>query len=124
MAFQKAPRHGRGACAEARCRMTDRSSPTGGRFAMRLRLARVALLWERLWPRCWLALAALGTFLTLGLFDVLPELPGFLHTAILIGLGAAFAFGLAAVFGRAVIPDALSARRRIERASGLQHRPL
>ena len=104
--------------------MTDRSSLSGGRFAMRLRLARFALLWERVWPPCWPALAALGTFLVLGLFDVLPNLPGFLHAAILIGHGAAFAIGLAAAFGRTVIPDAFSARRRIERASELQHRPL
>ncbi len=104
--------------------MTDRSSLSGGRFAMRLRLARFALLWERVWPPCWPALAALGAFLVLGLFDVLPSLPGLLHAAILIGLGAAFAIGLAAAFGKTVIPDAFSARRRIERASGLQHRPL
>jgi uncharacterized protein (TIGR02302 family) len=104
--------------------MTDRSSLTGGRFAMRLRLARFALLWERVWPPCWPALAALGTFLVLGLFDVLPNLPSLLHAAILIGLGAAFAIGLAAAFGRTVIPDAFSARRRIEQASELQHRPL
>ena len=73
--------------------MTVRSSLTGGRFAMRLRLARFALLWERVWPPCWPALAALGLFLVLGLFDVLPNLPSLLHAAILIGLGAAFAIG-------------------------------
>ena len=43
--------------------MTDRSSLSGGRFAMRLRLARAALLWERVWPPCWPALAVLGVFL-------------------------------------------------------------
>ena len=104
--------------------MTDRSSLSGSRSAMRLRLARFALLWERIWPPCWPALAALGTFLVLGLFDVLPNLPSLLHAAILLGLGAAFAGGLAAAFGRTVIPDAFSARRRIEQASELQHRPL
>ena len=104
--------------------MTDRSSLSGGRFALRLRFARFALLWERVWPPCWPALAALGAFLVLGLFDVLPNLPGLLHAAILIGLGAAFAIGLAAAFGKTVIPDAFSARRRIEQASGLEHRPL
>jgi uncharacterized protein (TIGR02302 family) len=104
--------------------MTDRSSLSGHRFAMRLRLARFALLWERVWPPCWPALAVLGVFLVLGLFDFLPNLLGLLHAAILIGLGAAFAIGLAAAFGKTVIPDAFSARRRIEQASGLQHRPL
>src|SRR5260370_13877712 len=119
-----APRYGQGVRAKARCRMTDRSSLSGSRFAMRLRLACFALLWERVWPRCWPALAALGAFLVLGLFDVLPSLPGLLHAAILIGLGAVFAIGLAAAFGKAAIPDAFAARRRIEQASGLQHRPL
>jgi uncharacterized protein (TIGR02302 family) len=104
--------------------VTDRSTLSGGRFAMRLRLARFALLWERVWPPCWPALAALGAFLVLGLFDVLPSLPGLLHAAILIGLGAAFAIGLARAFVKTVIPDGFSARRRIEQASGLQHRPL
>src|SRR5207237_2175097 len=104
--------------------MTDRSSLSGGRFAMRLRLARFALLWERVWPPCWPALAALGTFLILGLFDLLPNLPGLLHAALLIALRAAFAIGLATAFGKTVIPDAFSARRRIEQESRLQHRPL
>src|SRR5690348_11432330 len=107
-------RYRRTACAEARCRMTERSSLSGYRFAMRLRLARLALLWERVWPRCWPALAALGTFLVLGLFDVLPGLPGFLHAAIFIGLGAAFVVGLALAWGRSAVPDGLAARRRIE----------
>src|ERR1700730_152036 len=104
--------------------MTARSPLPGHRFAMRLRLARLALLWERVWPPCWPALAVLGAFLVLALFDVLPNLPGLLHAAILIGLGAAFAIGLAAAVGKTVIPDAFAARRRIEQASGLQHRPL
>src|SRR6201981_4249811 len=109
-------RSGRGARAEARCRVTDRSSLSVGRFAMRLRLARFALLWERVGPPCWPALAALGAFLVLGLFDILPSLPGLLHAAILIGLGAAFAIGLAAAFGETVHPDAFSARRPIGQA--------
>lgn len=104
--------------------MTDRSSFSGSRFVMRLRLAGLALFWERVWPPCWPALAALGTFLVLALFDLLPSLPGLLHAAILIGLGAAFMAGVAAAFGRTVVPDITSARRRIEQASGLEHRPL
>src|SRR6202023_2615234 len=120
MALWRAPRYGRRARAEARGRMTDRSSLSGGRFAMRLRLARFALLWERVWPPCWPALAALGAFFVLGLFDILPSVPGLLHAAILIGLGAAFAIGSSAAFRKTVIPDAFSACRRIEQASGLQ----
>src|ERR1700751_6413397 len=112
-------RYRRGPCAEARCRMTDRSSLTGGGFAMRLRLVRFALLWERVWPPCWPAVAALGIFLVLALFDLLPNLPGLLHAAVLVCLGAAFVIGAAAAFGRTVLPDIISTRRRIEQASGL-----
>ena len=104
--------------------MNDRSSVSGSRLAVRLRLARAALLWERIWPACWPALAALGAFVVLGLFDVLPQLPGLLHAALLLGLGAAFFLTLAAAFRELVVPDRGVARRRIERASGLQHRPL
>src|SRR5258708_39272709 len=104
--------------------MTDRSSSSGGPFTTRLRLARAALMWERVWPACWPALGVLGLFLVLGLFDLLPNLPGLLHAAILLGLGAAFVITLAATFRRIVVPDRFAARRRIERASGLQHRPL
>src|ERR1700730_6597564 len=104
--------------------MTDRSSFSGGAPAPRPRLARAALMWERVWPACWPALGVLGVFLVLGLFDLLPDLPGPLHAAILLGLGAAFVISLAATFRRIVVPDRFSARRRIEQASGLQHRPL
>ncbi len=65
--------------------MTDRSSDPDAPFLTRLRLARAALLWERVWPACWPALAVLGGFLVLGLFDLLPLLPGPLHAALLLG---------------------------------------
>jgi uncharacterized protein (TIGR02302 family) len=104
--------------------MTDRSSTSDRLFAMRLRLARSGLAWERVWPACWPAVAALGAFLVLALFDVLPSLPGLLHAAALLVLGAAFVTALAAACRRFAIPDGYAARRRIEQASGLQHRPL
>jgi uncharacterized protein (TIGR02302 family) len=104
--------------------MTDRSPTDRASFAMRLRLARAALLWERVWPPCWPMLAVIGTFLVLALFDLLPNLPGLLHTSVLLGLGAAFVISVTAIFRRLVLPDQFAARRRIELASGLQHRPL
>jgi uncharacterized protein (TIGR02302 family) len=104
--------------------MTDRSSDPNARFSTRLRLARTALLWERAWPACWPAFAVLGTFLVLALFDLLPLLPGVLHAALLLGSGAALVIALAAMTRRVVLPDRIAARRRIEQASGLEHRPL
>ena len=101
-------------------------APTGSApmLATRLRLAGAALLWERLWPVCWPALAVLALFLILVLFDLLPLLPGLVHAAILLAFGAGFLLALGIAFRGIVLPDATAARRRIERASGLLHRPL
>ena len=104
--------------------MTDRSSAWDDRLSMRLRLARAALLWERVWPACWPALAGLGAFLVLALFDLLPLLPSVLHVALLLGFGASIAVSVAIITRRIVLPDRIAARRRIEQASGLEHRPL
>ena len=104
--------------------MTDRSSDPDAPFLTRLRLARAALLWERVWPACWPALAVLASFLVLGLFDLLPLLPGPLHTVLLLGSGAAIVVALAVITRRIVLPDRMAARRRLEEASGLEHRPL
>lgn len=93
-------------------------------FANRLRLARVTLFWERVWPACWPALAILCVFLILALFGFLPRLPGVVHGATLLVMGAAFLLALAAAFRGLALPDGSAARRRIERASGLRHRPL
>ncbi len=103
--------------------MTDRPARPQ-RFAHRLRLARGALYWERAWPACWPAVAILCVFLILALFGLLPRLPGVLHGAALLVLGAAFLLALAAGFRGVMWPDGNAARRRIERASGFQHRPL
>ncbi|MGE3783458.1 MAG: DUF4175 family protein, partial [Alphaproteobacteria bacterium] len=46
------------------------------RLALRMRLARTALVWERVWPAAWPALGVLGGFAVVALFDLLPGLPG------------------------------------------------
>ncbi|MGH7054526.1 MAG: DUF4175 family protein, partial [Stellaceae bacterium] len=103
--------------------MSDRLPTATWGFAIRLRLARAALLWERVWPACWPAVLILGVFVVLALFGLLPALPPLLHAALLLGFGAAFIFALGTL--RAIgLPDRTAARRRIERASGLAHRPL
>jgi uncharacterized protein (TIGR02302 family) len=104
--------------------MTDRPSNSVPLFALRMRVARAALIWERVWPACWPALGVLGSLFVLALFDLLPNLPGLLHAAALLGFGAAFFLCLAAAFRKIIVPDRLAARRRIEQASGLEHRPL
>src|SRR5437660_4004529 len=112
--------------------MTDLSgrlaSQGGRRLVLRLKLARAALLWERVWPAAWPALCVLGGFAVLALFDLLSWLPGFGHAGVLAGFGIAFiaavVWGVRRRTDAAVWTDPIAARRRIELASGLAHRPL
>jgi uncharacterized protein (TIGR02302 family) len=103
-------------------------NPSARRLSLRLRLARIAIVWERVWPACWPALGIVGTFAVLALLDLLPQLPGWAHASVLVVFALTFAAALLwawrgpAGFGR--LPDNLAARRRIERSSGLAHRPL
>jgi uncharacterized protein (TIGR02302 family) len=92
--------------------------------ALRLRLAGLAILWERVFPALWPAIAIAGVFLVLALADLFRFMPGWLHAALL----ALFAGGLLVVLGRAAWrirpPGIAASRRRLERASNLVHRPL
>ena len=100
---------------------------TGGgsrRHRVLLRLAGAALLWERLWPRLWPAIAVVGVFVAVALLDVLPALPGWLHVLVLLAFLAAFAGALRYGVAGFRPVDRAAARGRIERDSGLDHRPL
>jgi uncharacterized protein (TIGR02302 family) len=90
----------------------------------RLFLSRAALAWEILWPALWPMLCVAGFFAVAALFDLPSLLPGVAHAAFLAGF--ALAFVGAAIIGlrHLVWPDMLAASRRIERNSGLAHRPL
>ncbi|BAI76665.1 hypothetical protein AZL_e03200 (plasmid) [Azospirillum sp. B510] len=90
----------------------------------RLAQARAALLWERLGPALWAPLSVLGGFLTLALLNVLILLPGWLHGLALLVLAAAFLLSLTLGLRRFRAPAEGEARRRLERDSGLAHRPL
>jgi len=105
-------------------RVPSREYAKPGAPAGRVWRAKLALTWETLWPALWPAVAVLGIFLVLALFDLLPMLPGYAHLAVLVLLGLVL---LAALFrARAAfrLPGYLAARRRIEVASGTEHRPL
>ncbi len=98
--------------------------PAASRLTRRLRLARWVVGWEILWPVLVPPLGLAGIFVALALFDVLPLLPGWLHAVVL----AAFAAGMAASawhgLARLDWPGDDAAARRLERDSGLAHRPL
>lgn len=101
------------------------------RQALRLRrlrrqrlLARAALLFERVWPALWPALGVLALFLCLALLDVLPALPPAAHAILLVAAAAAVATLLVRGLRRLAVPTEAEADRRLERATGLHHRPL
>jgi uncharacterized protein (TIGR02302 family) len=94
------------------------------RLGFRRGLARAAILWERVWPAVAPLLGVLGVFGVIALTGLLPLLPGWLHLIVL----AAFlcAACVAIVWGARQIrlPGEAEGERRLERASGLMHRPL
>lgn len=79
---------------------------------------------EALWPVLWPPLGVIGVFLCLALLDVFLFLPVWVHLAVLVGFTALFLGLLARGLRRLTAPDAAAADRRLERASGLSHRPL
>ncbi len=93
-------------------------------YGRKIARARAALLWERLWPALLPLGGVAGVFLVLSLLDLWRELPGWLH---ILGLAGFAAAGIAALWwaGRGWRPASYEeARRRLERASGFDHRPL
>lgn len=89
-----------------------------------LRLSAAALFVERLWPRLWPLAAVVGTFIALGLSDLLPQLPAMWHAGVL----AVFALAVAAAGAHAwpaLRPvDRRAALQRLDRDARLGHRPL
>jgi hypothetical protein len=87
-------------------------------------LARAALVWEAVWPRLWPALGLLGVFLVLALLGLPPLLPGGWHMLLLAAAAGGFGFLLWRGFRDFRVPGDAAAERRLERHSGLRHRPL
>lgn len=86
--------------------------------------ARLTLFWERAIPALWPPFAALAAFCVLGGLAPTGVLPVWLRWLLTLG----FVIGFAALSRRAARaihwPDEEAARRRIELANGLAHRPL
>jgi hypothetical protein len=89
----------------------------------RLWSAQLTLWWEETWRLAWPLPGLVATFVALALFDLLPLLPGLLHAGLLAFFVAA---GLVIVWRLRDLswPSITDARRRLERDSGLAHRPL
>ena len=94
------------------------------RLAGRRALARLALLFERVWPALWPPLGVIGLFLCAALLGLPQLLSPALHLALLVVTFVAVAVLLVRGFKGLVTPDDAAADRRLEVASGLRHRPL
>ena len=90
----------------------------------RLQVARLAVAWERVWPNIWPAASVVALFLAAAFVDLLPALGPWGHGLALLAFLGAFSWTLWRGARRIVLPTDEDARRRLERDSGLQHRPL
>ena len=95
-----------------------------GRLARWLRLAWAFVLWERMWPLVLPPLCLVGVFLSFALLDLGPMLPGWLHGLVLAGTAGGLAYLLVRAAIGLKLPTWGEAARRLERDSGLAHRPL
>ncbi len=94
------------------------------RLAGRRTLARIAILFERIWPALWPALAVAGLFVVAALLDLPRLLPPWLHIALLLVTPLLVLALLVRGLWHLAAPDDKAADRRLELASGLAHRPL
>jgi uncharacterized protein (TIGR02302 family) len=101
---------------------TDQSSRTARIFERKVWRARIAGVLEQVWLRLWLVLAVVAAFLLVSSAGIWPLLPKLLHMALLGAFGLAFAAALVSL-ARVTWPTREDAIRRIERVSGVPHRP-
>ena len=94
------------------------------RFGLLLALARGAVAWESIWPAIWPLLGVAGLFLAAALSGLLPGLSGWLHSVVLAGFAAAAIAAAVHALRRISLPDEQAGKRRLERDSALDHRPL
>ncbi len=91
-------------------------------FARKVRLGTWALFFERLWPRLWVLLGLGALLALLSLAGVFLSLSTSAH-ALVMGLFALAAVAALVYAARAPWPTREEAIRRIERRSGVAHRP-
>jgi len=102
----------------------DEKPVSDKRFARHVALARLALFWEQAWPALWPAVGSVVLFVALSLAGTWQLIAGWYHLTALI----AFALATLALLWRGLVtlhrPNIDEGQRRVEQASGLDHRPL
>ncbi|GBD44652.1 hypothetical protein HRbin40_02142 [bacterium HR40] len=105
--------------------MREQKATSGSpRLERQVWAARAAILGERLWPALWPLVGIGGLFVVLALFAVWEHVPGFVHAAGLALFACAGLFAAAHAARAVRWPSREEALARIERDSGLAHRPL
>ncbi|WP_439578125.1 DUF4175 domain-containing protein, partial [Elioraea sp.] len=94
------------------------------RLGLRRGLARAAILWERVWPAIAPLLAVIGVFVVAALSGLLPLLPGWFHLVVLAAFLCAGCVAMVWGVRQIRLPGDAEGERRLERVSGLTHRPL
>ncbi|WP_245835206.1 DUF4175 domain-containing protein [Thalassospira mesophila] len=97
---------------------------TSARLERRLKIARLILMWERVWPRLIPVVSIIATTLGLALTGILGQLPPVIHIGILalacIGLGVCGFFACRALKS----PTRRQVMARMEAENSLHHTPL
>jgi uncharacterized protein (TIGR02302 family) len=100
------------------------SGDLAGMLDRRVVQARLSLAWEAVWPAVWPPLGIAGVFAGIALLDGFAYVPGWFHAVLLVSALGAFGYVLYRGVRTLVWPNRRDAVRRIEQASGLEHRPL
>jgi uncharacterized protein (TIGR02302 family) len=101
----------------------DERRPAGPASGLLL-AARLTVAWERLWPLLWPLVGLCGIWLSLAFLKLPQSLPAGLHLLLLLVFTALFGATAWRGWRRWQMPGRREARRRLERDSGLMHRPL
>jgi uncharacterized protein (TIGR02302 family) len=104
--------------------MANQQSPPAAQqaFERKINLGKWALFFEKLWPRAWVVFGLAGLFIAVSLAGVWQRLPELPHKILLALFGLAFVIAILALL-RVRWPTREDAIRRVERSSGIKHRP-
>lgn len=102
----------------------DQAKDERGPVGWRLPAALMALFWERLWPALSMGAGVALLFAGLSLLNFWDLFPGWLHLVLLVLFGVALAAALFRGLRHLTLPRRTEGHRRLEHATGLDHRPL